>query len=155
MALLVLVSVVQACGGNDGILPPDDDLEAIEPFVGSWDAEEFRVTSDADTTIVADLIRDVDGVFQFTVEPSGTYTAQLSFTPTDSLPTQVFVEIGQMSVTDGFITLRPSQPPGPAVSSSYTFLSSDLLRLEGPTDFDFNLDGTLDPAQLYAELRRQ
>ena len=149
---LVATVALGSCGGSTTELPTDPP--EIQPFVGRWDATVFRVTSDADTTIVADLI-DIGGDFTLSIEASGTYTAQLSFTATDSLGIQPFVEIGQLSVTDGFVTLRPTVPPGSPASSAYTFVREDYLILDGPTEFDFNLDQEPDPAQLLAELQRQ
>ncbi len=149
---VLAAAAIGACGGSTTELPTDPP--EIEPFVGTWDAEVFRVRSDADTTIVADLI-DIGGDFTLNVQPSGQYTAQLSFTATDSLGIQPFVEIGEMSVTEGFVTLRPTVPPGSPASSAFTFVREDFLRLEGPTEFDFNLDEEPDPAQLLAELQRR
>lgn len=143
-----------ACGdsGTTPIEPTPDP--AIAPFVGTWDAETLTVTSTADTSIVADLI-DIGGSFTLNVQESGQYTAQLAFVATDSLGIDPFVEIGQMTVSDDFVTLSPQTPAGDPVSSEYAFLSDDLLRLEGPTEFDFNLDGAADPAVLLIELRRR
>ena len=153
MAAVFLVVAVGACGGGsgDGLTDPDP---RIAPFVGTWDAETLTVTSLADTTIVADLIA-IGGTFTLNVQESGTYTAQLAFPSADSLGIEPFVEIGQMTVSDNVITLRPTTPPGDPVSSEYTFLSDDLLRLEGPTEFDFNLNNQPDPAILLLELRRR
>ncbi len=152
-AIVAMVAVAaSACG--DGTTTPITDPPEIEPFVGLWDAEEFRVTSDADSSIVADLI-EIGGSFTLNIEASGTYTAQLSFTATDSLGIQPFVEIGQMSVAGGFVTLRPTVPPGSPASSAYTFVREDFLRLVGPTEFDFNLDEVPDPAELFTELQRR
>lgn len=145
-ACIALLVALTACGGDDPVVDPEPD-EAIAPFVGTWDADVFTVTSDADPTIVADLI-DAGGSFTINVQPSGTYTATLVFSNGDtSVP---LVEIGQLSVTDDYITLRPTG--GDPATSDYTFLSDDHLRLEGPTDFDFNGDGELDPAQAFIEL---
>lgn len=144
LCVLLLSGTWVACGG-DGVVDPPDEVSAIEPFVGTWDAEVFEVTSDADTTIVADLM--VNGSFHINVQPSGTYTATLDF---GGIP---LVEIGQLSVTTGFVTLRPND--GDPATSAYTFVSPNYLRLEGPTDFDFNLDQVLDPAHALIELRRR
>lgn len=151
--MVAVALVAWGCGSSDPIAPPADS-EPIAPFVGTWDAEVFRVTSDADTSIVADLI-EIGGRFTLNIQPSGQYTAQLAFQATDSLGIQPFVEIGQMTVTEGFVTLRPSVPPGSPVSSAYTFLTENYLRLVGPTEFDFNLDEQPDPAELLAELQRR
>lgn len=143
-----------ACGdsGTTPIEPTPDP--AVAPFVGTWDAETLTVTSTADTSIVADLI-EIGGSFTLNVQESGQYTAQLAFVATDSLGIDPFVEIGRMTVSDDFVTLDPETPPGEPVSSEYTFLSDDFLRLEGPTEFDFNLDESPDPAILLVELRRR
>lgn len=151
-AVVAAAVALGACGGSSTELPPDPP--DVEPFVGTWDAQVFRVTSDADTSIVADLI-EIGGDFTLNVQPSGQYTAQLSFTVTDSLGIQPFVEIGEMSVSNGFVTLRPTVPPGSPASSAFTFVREDYLRLQGPTEFDFNLDEEPDPAQLLAELQRR
>lgn len=157
-AWIALVAIMTACGGGDGpgIVDPEPDPE-IEPFVGLWDAEVFEVTSDADTTIVAELI-DLGATFTFNVEPSGTYTATLDLSQVeeaDSLGVDPFVEIGSMTVSGDFVTLTPTAPAGSPVSGEVTFLSSDYFRLEAPTEFDFNLDSELDPAQLLVELRKR
>src|SRR5210317_1338986 len=76
--IFLAVAVLTACG--DSTEPPPPPPPEVEPFVGRWDADVFRVVSVADTTIDFDLFDDVDdGSFTITVEPSGTYTATLAF----------------------------------------------------------------------------
>jgi hypothetical protein len=94
---------------------------------------------------VADLMEN--GSFVIHVEPSGTYTATLTF---GGFP---LVEIGTLAVSGDFVILRPSG--GDPATSAYDFVRSDYLRLDGPTDFDFNLDGELDPAQAHIELQKR
>lgn len=139
----VLLVACGGGGGGNGIVEPDP---AVVPFVGTWDAEVFTLTSVADPDIVADLM--VNGSFTINVQPSGTYTATLWFGGV-----QVGVEIGTLSVAGGFITLRPNG--GDPATSEYTFLEEDYLRLEGPTEFDFNLDEELEPADALIELQRR
>lgn len=149
---IALCIVAAACGGSDdGLVDPVPD-PAVEPFVGTWDAEVMTVTSVADTTVVADLI-GIGGTFIIDIQPSGQYTAQLSFAAADSVGIEPFVELGTMTVTGGFVTLRPNN--GPVASSEYQFESSDYLVLDGATDFDFNLDEEPDPGQLHLELQRR
>jgi hypothetical protein len=153
---IALLAITTACGGSGpGMVDPDPDPD-IEAFVGRWDAEVFEITSDADTTKVARLI-ELGASFTLNVEPSGTYTATLDLSgveEADSLGVDPFVEIGRMAVNGDFITLTPTTPAGPPVSGEVTFLGSDHFRLVAPTEFDFNFDSELDPAELLAVLRR-
>lgn len=141
----LLAAALAACG-DDGSPNPIEPDPALAPFVGTWDAEVFTVTSDADPDIVADLMEN--GSFFINVQPSGTYTASLEFGGIPLSP-----EIGQMTVSGDVITLNPNGAE--SATSKFTFISEEYLRLEGPTEFDFNLDGELEPAQAYIELRRR
>lgn len=143
MGMIALVAVSTACG--ETIVPPEIENPEFQPFIGTWDAVVFDVTSDADTTRVADLT--IDGVFVVNFQPSGTYTATLTF---GGIP---LVEIGAISVGGSFLTLRPNG--GDPATSEFVFATSDSLILDGPTEFDFNLDQVLDPAQSHIELTRR
>jgi len=134
-----------ACGGDDPIEPDP----AVAPFVGIWDADSLTITNeDPDTTIVANILEF--GSFFINVEASGQYTATLNFGGA-AIP-----EIGQLSVSGGTMTLTPSYPAGRSpATSTYSFLADDFLILDGPTEFDFNLDGTPEPAQAHFELQRR
>jgi len=132
-----------ACGGEGGVEPDP----AVAPFVGTWDATVFTVTSDANPQLVADILSL--GAFHITVEPSGQYTATLEIV---GIPP----EIGQLTVIGSTIRLDPTTPASaPTATSSYVFLSADRLVLDGPTEFDFNFDDIDEPAQAHIELQRR
>lgn len=138
---LLIALLAAGCGE-----PTEVDIDPLlEAFVGMWDAEVILVTSDADTTQVADLMEN--GSFAINVQPSGSYTATLTF---GGIP---LTEFGTLSVTPTVVTLRTDQ--GQVAASVYSFQSADYVTVDGPTEFDFNLDGTLDPAQIYMEWRRR
>ena len=134
-----------ACGGDNGV----EADPAVAPFVGTWDATEFTITSDADPSEVVDLL--AFGEFYITIEPSGQYTATLE------LSVGPGVEIGQLTVIGNTVRLDPSLPASaPTVTSNYTFTASDYLVLEGPTLYDFNLDRVVEePGQAHIELQRR
>lgn len=138
-----VVAALAGCGSDDGV-SPDPELER---FVGTWDATVFTVTADDPPNTEVDILDS--GSFNVTIEPSGTYTARL----------EVFgfaqPEIGQLSVSGSTLTLTPTQPPGDPTPSTFEFRSEDYLVLDGPTEFDFNLDGTAEPAQAHIELERR
>lgn len=140
---VVIAVLTSGCG--EAVTPTPVENPEIQPFVGTWDAVVFDVTSDADTTQVADLT--IDGVFTVNFQPSGRYTATLTF---GGIP---LVEIGVISVTGSFVTLRPNG--GDPATSEFVFAQPDSLILDGPTEFDFNLDQVLDPAQAHIELTRR
>jgi len=143
----VVALTVMACGSDDPVVDQTDP--AVAPFVGTWDAVEFTVTNDADTTDVADLL--TNGSFTVNIQPSGLYTATLvlgTFNP--------FVEIGQLTVSGSVLTLTPSGGPGPCPASSvYAFSDTNTLVLDGPTCLDVNLDGEDEDAQAHIVLERR
>jgi len=139
--LLLLSLLVAGCGE-----PTEVEIDPLlEAFVGTWDAVVILVTSDADPTLVADLMEN--GSFAINVQPSGSYTATLTF---GGIP---LTEFGTLSVGPSVITLRPDG--GQVAASTYVFQSPTYVTVDGPTDFDFNIDGVLDPAQIYMEWRRR
>ncbi len=147
-AITAALALAAAACGKDPVVGPVED-SAVAPFVGTWDARVFTVTADADTSIVADLVEN--GTFVINVQPSGTYTGTLVFAGLSPI-----VEIGQMAVADGFVTLRPNQTsPCPVAPQPYEFTREDYLILgPGPTCFPFR-PGELDPGQAYIELERR
>ena len=140
VALFCAGGAVAACGTDS--TGPDP---ALEPFVGMWDGVVFTVTGDAPPNTVADLL--TLGPFWISVEPSGQYTATLEWLGG-------FAEIGQLSIqSSSALTLDPTT--GPPAPSTYVFATPDSLILDGATEFDFNLDGTDEPAQAHMELVRR
>ena len=143
---MVALVVAGGCGDDDPVAPPRD--AAVEPFVGTWDAEVFTVTSDADTSIVFDLFDDVSGAFFINVQRSGTYTATLT------IGGLARPEIGTLTVSDGFVTLTPNGGVGAA--APFLFERDDYLAIgPAPTTFDFNFDGLTEPGRLYFEVQRR
>lgn len=144
---LALLLALGGCGGSSpsDVATPDP---AVEPFVGDWAATEFVVTSVADEGTFFDLI-DATGLFTLNVQPSGAYTATL-FIPDEMQ--QPSVENGTMSVVGAAVRLDPAT--GPSATSAYEFDGPDVLILDGPTEFDFNFDGTFEPATLHVVLER-
>ena len=109
-------------------------------MVGNWLAESLVMTSVANPDVVADLTA-LGAVFTLSVQPSGRYTAILEgFGQSSS-------ESGKLTVDGAFVVLMPEAPPGPE-SQAFWERVGDSVILEGDSDFDFNLDGTTEPAML-------
>jgi len=143
--MFVLVTGFAAGCGEDDPAAPDPELSR---FVGTWDADSLTVAAEPPDTTVANVL-DL-GSFFITVEASGQYTATLEVLG------QANPEIGQLSVSGSTLTLTPTFPAGrPVATATFSFPAEDFLILDGPTEFDFNLDGTDEPAQAHFELKRR
>lgn len=132
-----------ACG--DETVSADPALAAL---VGDWEATSLVVTNVANPAVAPDLI-DLGATFDLNVQPSGQYTAILI------VALQSSTEVGQISVSGASVTLRPTFPPGRAATTGTYELSGDALLIQGTTEFDFNLDGTPEPALARFELIRK
>lgn len=139
-----MVASVVACGETGVEVDP-----SVARFVGTWDADSLTMTNDANPAQVANVIAN-GGNFVIVVEESGQYTATLTVFGNP------FVEIGDLDVSGSTLTLNRDFPPPPSVAvSSFVFLADDYLVLDGPTEFDFNLDDIPEPAQVHFELSRR
>ncbi len=141
-ALVLLVAGAAACDSDPVELGPD---EAVAPFVGTWEAEAFHVTSANDASIFFDIADG--GSFTLMVEPSGHYTGILQLQGFGPV-----VENGRMEVESQTVILTPDD--GPVATSTFHFDGADRVTLDGVTEFDFDQDGTPDPAEAHIVLVR-
>lgn len=142
-ALVVLTFLLPGCGDDPVQADP-----AVAPFVGDWDAAALVVTSVANPDVHPDLI-ELGASFTLNVQASGQYTAILIFMG------QASTEIGQIEVSGSTITLRRDFPTSSVSTATFAFQGSDRVTLDGDSEFDFNLDGTNEPARIHMEFVRQ
>ncbi|MCH1571169.1 MAG: hypothetical protein L7S64_07470 [Longimicrobiales bacterium] len=141
---IMLAIATGACGSGE--TPVDVSTNPLlEPFIGTWDATVLTIRSVADTSIVVDLLEN--GVSYITIFDSGNYQSTIAF---GSAP---FTEFGSLDIAAGVLTLRPTN--GDPITREYEFASANIVRLDGPTDWDFNLDEVDDPALLFMEMERR
>ena len=113
-------------------------------MVGEWIAESMVVTSKANPEIAPD-ITDFGATFTLSVQPSGRYLA-------------ILAGYGQSSSESGVLTVEGQyvifmrQLPGPEESRALWERAGSSVILEGDTNFDFNLDGTMEEATLRTEI---
>ena len=136
---VVLLLGSLACGGDGDEGNPLTPDPSVAPFVGDWQAEELVITSVANPEIVVDLL-DQGATFTLNVQPSSQYTAILVFLG------QASTEIGSLSVSGSTVTLMRDFPTTAVTPGTFEFFGPDRFTLDGDTDFDFNLDGTPEPA---------
>ncbi len=140
---VALLAGVAACGSDDPAGPEPD----LDPFVGDWEAVGLLVTSLDTPPVTADLIGS-GAAFTVNVQPSGQYTAVLTFL---GIPQ---TEIGTLSRDGGELVFRREFPNADVSRSGYAF-RGDTLVLDAPTSFDFGLDGTAEEARLESKLLRR
>ena len=142
MGWVIMAALVAACGES----PTNTTDPAIEPFVGRWDADLFQIWN-PDSTVTIDVVSN--GSFTVTIEPSGSYTSNIIY---KGIPG---VDFGTMSVDGSVLTFRSSNPGEPAQVSGFSFLSADTLEVSGDRPFDFNGDGTPEPAEFLQRLHKR
>lgn len=106
------------------------------------------LTSKANPEIAPDLVAE-GAQFDLNVQPSGQYTAILTYMQSTA------TEIGILSVSGNTVVMEPSFPPDAETSSATFQVSSSQLTLDGDSEFDFNLDGTPEPAQAHIVLQKR
>ena len=134
---------VSACSGKDST-GPDPELA---PFVGDWNAVSLILTSQDNSEISGDIVA-MGATFTLHVQESGQYTAILLFQG------QSQTEIGNIEVSGSTITLHRTYPSVSTDAGVYSF-QGDHLIIDGTTDFDFNQDGTPEPALSHFDLVKQ
>ena len=142
---LPLLSLFLVACGDPAATGPDP---LIQPFVGDWKATAFVLTSSVSEQVSIDLIQ-LGGTFDLNIQPSGSYTAILVYAGLGQ------TEMGTISVTTTTVTLNREFPTKENEVSTYQFVGDSLLILDGDTEFDFNFDGTEDPALVHFELLRK
>jgi hypothetical protein len=131
---------LSACGDGGGVGPD----EALEAFVGDWSASRFVVRSRANPEIAPDLISTLGAEFTVNVQPSGQYTAILVYQSTP------ITELGQLEVVGDELVFHVSFPSARTTRSRFTF-AGPRVTLVGDTEFDYNFDGTPEPAEATIE----
>lgn len=142
---LSVLALLLAAGCGDGPAAPEQD--PIAPLVGDWEATRMKVTNVANPTVSPDLI-ELGARFTINIQPSGQYTAILIFLG------QSTTEIGKITVEGSTLTFHRSFP-SPDTATASIGIAGDTVTLEGPTEFDFNLDGTPEPADATIVLVRK
>ena len=139
LRLLVVMGIVAIGAIGCGSDPTEPEFNP-DFMVGDWLADSLVMTSMANPEVVADLTA-LGAVFTLSVQPSGRYTAILEgFGQSSS-------ESGRLTVDGAYVVLMPESPSGPESQALWKRVGQSVI-LEGESEFDFNLDGTTEPATL-------
>lgn len=135
------LSIALACGDSTGVGVEPDDL------AGTWTATSFVFASVADPTTSADMLA-LGGGLTLSIESSGAITVTTTV-PGGAQET----ETGTLSVDGSNITI--DQGPGDVVSGTITRDGDRItIQLTSGVTFDFDDDGTDEPATVTAVLQR-
>ena len=142
--IVALALTLGACGDDSGTSVD----AAVAPFVGDWEAQALVITSIANPEVAPDLV-ELGATFTLNVQPSGQYTGILIYLG------QAQTEIGTISVSGSTLTLQRTFPSAETTPGTFQFLGDDRFTLDGDTEFDFNLDGSPEPASAHFDMVRQ
>jgi hypothetical protein len=145
LALLVLLlglSGLASCSDSG-----TDSSKELAPLVGTWRAQALVLSNKANPSQSVDLVEE-GAVFTLSILSSGQYSATMQVFG-QSLPP----EVGRIRVSGSEFTLTPTSYDGAATSGTWKF-QGEILVLDGDTEFDFNQDGTRQPATAHFELYR-
>ena len=136
---LLLFLILQGCSGDS--TGPD---KALRPLVGAWQATTLMMTNQANPSIQADILAQ-GATFTLSILSTGQYSASLSAFGAAN------TEVGTVVVEGNQVTITPTSPAGPPLVATWSFQGSRLI-LDGPSEFDFNQDGTPEPSLSHIEL---
>lgn len=140
----VLLLGALACGGEDDPVTPDPE---VAQFVGDWNAQVMTLTNVANPEVVVDMI-ELGATFTLNVQQSSQYTAILVYAGRSS------TEIGAISVAGSTVTLQREFPTAGNTPGTFEFFGADRFVLDGDSEFDFNLDGSSEPALAHFDFVR-
>jgi hypothetical protein len=121
----------------------------VADFVGTWDATVFRYISEPAGADTAGII-GLGGSFFITIRADASYSA--GFSEMDELPV---LEAGTVVVSGNRLFLVRDEGGGDPDEFRFEFSGSDMLELQADEEFDFDDNGTAEPATLEAVLVRR
>ena len=152
---VALGTVVALCLGlapgcsDDDDKSTEPDLLTVADFAGSWNATKFLVKSQDNPLIQFDLIT-VGGSASWDAGTDGAFTGQAvipSEPPDDPITLPLagtFTLVDQQHAT---VTFIPEYPPMfTSFTAEFTLTEDTLEILDANTSFDFDGDGTEEPA---------
>ncbi len=137
----VAVAGAVACGDSTGV--------TVSDITGTWNASSVVFTNLANPSQKSDLIADADGTLTITFSANGDFSITLTVPPD-----QPETDVGTVEVRGDTLTLAESGQGSP--TDFIASLSGNTLTLTtDDEEFDFDDDGTDEPASLRVVLQRQ
>lgn len=144
--ILALLGALVSCG-DDSSVDPDPSIDFL---VGDWNAVRFEIAPQGSPGDAFDLL-DQGGSFSINVQPSGQYTAQLTFMGVPAPPEIGFIEVDG----DELVIQRTTPAPTTTTRAVYEEIASGRVVFSGPSEFDIDQNGTPEAITLEVEIVRE
>lgn len=141
--VLAFIFVITSCSSNSTDPVEEDTNPNNWALVGTWVGTAFEFVSQADTSVKADL-SSYGVAYSIVINADSTYSSTTAFLG------QTMIETGTLLVTDTEITLYPVNDQ--SRTGTYTQTATEISIVITDEGFDFDQDGTDDPAFLYIDL---
>jgi hypothetical protein len=155
----VAAALFASCGGSDSPSAIDGTVTAAD-LAGVWEASQFRMTSKENSLLQFDMIQ-LGGAMNFAIQPQGSFTGTV-FIPAAISADQTGYTVplsGVMRITNEAANLRidfvPEIPPlFTAMEPSLELIDNTLTITDGTVSFDFDRNGSDEPADFQAVFTR-
>jgi len=145
LVLVVTFSLVMVNCSKNVNEPNNNENETTEGIIGDWQGKNFEYANKNDPSQTANLI--LYGVnHSMKVNVDSTYSANTVFL------SQTITETGTISTRGNQITIYPNDAV--ARTGTYTLSGDSLSLVIDDQEFDFNQDGSPEPATLSVELQK-
>jgi hypothetical protein len=146
--VVLCLGLAPGCNDDDN-KGTEPDLITVEDFAGSWNATKFLVKSQANPEMQFDLIA-MGGSTSWVASTDGSFTGEAVIpNPPPEAPITLSLA-GTFSLVDqehAHVTFIPEYPPMfTSFTAEFTLTGNTLEFLDPNTTFDFDEDGTEDPA---------
>jgi len=131
---------------KDTSAPPPGGGPVPAEVVGTWTTTEFVFINKADTTQKFDLISN-GGSFVLEIDADG------NFTSTTTFGTFVETETGTLSFSGDQVTITETGEPG-SETITYSVSGNTMILVDSDSEFDFDDNGSDDPAILRITLQK-
>ncbi|MBI4538531.1 MAG: hypothetical protein HY704_03345 [Gemmatimonadetes bacterium] len=139
--LLVSALLAAACAGDHGVAPE------LAPLVGTWNARSAVFTNRQNPQQSIDIVRELRATLTMDIRADARATLTLVAFG------QATTQTGQVRIEAGQLVLRADDPSRPDERWSLQ-LQANTMTLDGESLWDFNQDGSAEPASLHLVMVR-
>ena len=141
LTAVMLTTALIGCSDATSVQDPAD-------LAGTWNATSFLWTSDADASVTFELIGE-GGSFQLVIASDG------SFTGAFTMGSEVDAFSGTIAISGSNIIITDTEDPNDPSTMGFELNGNTLTMTSDDDEFDFDDNGTEDPASSLMVLVKQ